>query len=174
MQHEPYRNYTGIFFVLLSLSLAVAIYCAFGLVFRFEHPFFSTSLLPLFIIAHILLTSIVYVVSISQSLVDLDERGFTKTRTAVVVLVCALAVSALFTLTSYFGLYPATMAMFHLLLLYYCSISIGAIVLATYIVFLRLGAKLGLLNNAIMVLGLVISLGVSYFTLAFFNKFPII
>ncbi len=159
----------GLYFMLISVLAASVVYVFFGTALKYEHPFFNLSLIPIFLCAHVLLSALVFAVSL---------RGDSRKRRAgmagrlgrtVFILVPALILSALFPASAVVGLYPVPMAVFHLLILFYAGISVGALILSGAFFLWRNGNYLSLLNKYVFTFAVLISLGISYMTVYMFG-----
>jgi hypothetical protein len=64
------------------------------------------------------------------------------------------------------------MAMFHLLMLFYAGISVGAVSASAVIFLLRNGNYVYLFNKYAFTFAVLLSLGISYMTLIMFLKLP--
>lgn len=172
MRGTDSHKYKGLYFVPVSILLATAFYFCFAVVFRSEHPFFNISLFPVFLTAHIVLTLIIYLISFRDNFKDGTQQSTVRTRATVLILVSALILSAVFPTFAFIGIYPVTMAMFHLLILFYAGISLGALSLSGIITLWRNGAVISALNKCVFTLTVLISLAVSYMTLYLFRLLP--
>jgi len=166
-------KFAGLYFLLLSVIVATAFYYSLDLVFHGETPFFSITLFPIFIIVHILLTIIIYGISFKNHLLVSDPLSLLRIRTTIFILVCALIVSVIFPATGIFGLYPVSMAIIHLLILFYAGISFGAVILTGLFFLWRNGTVLIGPNKYIFIIGIILSIGISYATLYIFGQLPI-
>lgn len=165
--------YKGLYFILVSLFLAAAFYFVFGVIFRYSHPFFNYSIFPVFLLSYIVLTIIVYLLSFKENFKDETEKSTRRTRATVLVMVAALVLSALFPVAALLGIYPVTMAMFHLLILFYAGISVAALSLSGVITLWRNGAVFSALNKSVFTVSVLISLGISCMTLYIFRLLPL-
>lgn len=163
----------GFYFVLISTLAASLFYVFFGTVFEYRHPFFVISLFPLFLGAHVVLSVVVYALSLRSDTKKLRAGMAGRARRTVFILVSALILSALFPASAVVGLYPVQMAMFHLLILFYAGISLGALSLAGALYLLRNGIHLSLLNKYVFTFAVIISLGISYMTVRMFTLLPV-
>ena len=145
----------------------------FGFFYRYEHPFFNYSLFLIFIVSYIVLAIIVYLFSLKDNFKDETRLSTGRTRATVMIMVAALLVSAAFPMVSLLGLYPVTMAMFHLLIIFYAGIAVAALSLAGVITLLRNGALVSAGNKFIFTVSVLLSLGVSYMSLYIFMMLPI-
>jgi hypothetical protein len=80
--------------------------------------------------------------------------------------------SALFPASAIVGLYPVQMAVFHLLILFYAGMSLGAVSLSGALYLSRNGIYLSLLNKYVFTFAVLISLGISYMTVYVFGLLP--
>ncbi len=165
--------YKGLYFILVSLFLASAFYFVFGVIFKYGHPFFNFSIFPVFLASYIVLTVIVYLISFKDNFKTETQKSTGRTRATVLVMVAALVLSALFPATALFGLYPVTMAMFHLLILFYAGIAVAALSLSGVITLWRNGAVFSALNKSVFTFSVLVSLGISYMTLYLFRLLPL-
>ena len=163
----------GFYFVLISTLAASLFYVFFGTVFDYRHPFFLIPLFPVFLGAHMMLSVVVYIFSLRGDTKKLRESMASRSRRTVFILVSALILSALFPAGATFGLYPVRMAMFHLLILFYAGISLGALSLAGAIFLIRDGIRLSLLNKYVFTFAVVVSLGISYLAVRIFTSLPV-
>lgn len=163
----------GLYFVLISTLAAALFYVFFGTVFEYRQPFFVISLFPLFLGAHVILSVVVYTFSLRSDTKKLRAGMAGRARRTVFILVSALILSALFPASAVVGLYPVQMAMFHLLILFYAGISLGALSLAGALLLLRNGIHLSLLNKYVFTFAVIISLGISYMTVQMFTLLPV-
>lgn len=93
-------------------------------------------------------------------------------RNTVLILVSAMILSAVFPASALVGYYPVHMAMFHLLMLFYEGISVGAVSTSAVIFLLRNGNYVSLFNKYACTFAVLLSLGISYMTLFMFLKLP--
>lgn len=163
----------GLYFVLLSVLFAAIFYSVFGFFYRYEHPFFNYSLFLIFIGFFIVLTVIVYLFSLKENFKNKTGLSAGRTRATVLIMVAALLVSAAFPAVSLLGLYPVTMAMFHLLILFYAGIAVAALSLSGIITLIRNGAVLTAGNKFIFSASVLVSLAVSYMCLYVFMMLPL-
>lgn len=163
----------GLYFILVSVLLAAVFYAVFGFFYRYEHPFFNYSLFLIFIGFFILLTIAVYLFSLKENSKEQTGLSAGRTRATVLIMVAALLVSAAFPAVSLLGLYPVTMAMFHLLILFYAGIAVAALGLSGVITLFRSGAKLSAGNKFIFSSSVILSLLVSYMCLYVFMMLPL-
>lgn len=172
MRGRASYQYKGLYFVMVSVLLAIAFYFCFALFFRSEHPFFNISLFPVFLAAQVILTLMIYLISFRDNFKEETQKSTARTRATVSVLVAALILSALFPAAALIGIYPVTMAMFHLLILFYAGISLGALSLSWILTLWRYGAAISPLNKYVFTFTVVISLAISYMTLYLFRLLP--
>lgn len=165
--------YKGLYFILVSVLLAAAFYIVFGVIFKYGHPFFNYSIFPVFIAAYIVLTVIVYLISFKDNFKDETQKSTRRTRATVLIMVAALMLSAVFPATALVGVYPVTMAMFHLLILFFAGISVAALSLSGMITLIRNGAVISALNKGVFTFSVLISLGISCMTLYLFRLLPL-
>jgi len=163
----------GFYFVLLSTLAATLFYVFFGTIFDYRPPFFIISLFPLFLGAHVMLSVVVYTFPLRGDTKKLREGMAGRARRTVFILVSALVLSALFPASAVVGLYPVEMAMFHLLILFYAGISLGALSLSGAVFLLRDGIRLSLLNKYVFTFAVIVSLGISYMTVRMFTLLPV-
>lgn len=163
----------GLYFVMVSVVLAAAFYAVFGIFYTYEHPFFNYSIFLIFIGSYIVLTVIVYLFSLKDNFKNETRLSTGRTRATVLIMVAALLVSATFPAVSLLGLYPVTMAMFHLLILFYAGIAVAALSLAGVITLLRNGALLSDGSKFIFSASVLVSLAVSYMSLYVFMMLPL-
>ncbi len=163
----------GIYFVSISTLAAFLLYVFFGTALGYERPFFILPLLPVFLGAHVILGTVVYAVSLRGESRKMKAGMTSRLRRTVFILVSALMLSALFPASSILGVYPVQMAAFHLLLLFYAGISLGALSLAGTLFLLRSGISLSLLNKYVFTFAVLISLGISYMTVYMFGLLPV-
>ncbi|MEQ9619439.1 MAG: hypothetical protein RIG61_09730 [Deltaproteobacteria bacterium] len=165
--------YKGIYFVLLSTLLAGLFFLLFGLFYGYEHPFFNLTLFLVFLGANLILSAVVYTVSIRD---DKNGRSMGITvrfRNTLLMLVAALLLSVLFPASAILGLYPLSMAMFHLLILFCASLSLSAVNLSAVVFLWRNGTVVKGFNRIVFAFALIISLGISYTTLYLFGVLPV-
>lgn len=158
---------------MVSVLLAAAFYTVLGFFYGYKHPFFNYSLFLIFIGFFILLTIAVYLFSLKDNFKNETRSSTRRTRATVLIMVAALLVSAAFPAVSLLGLYPVTMAMFHLLILFYAGIAVAALGLSGVITLLRNGAALSAGNKFIFSSSVIISLLVSYMSLYVFMMLPL-
>jgi hypothetical protein len=163
----------GIYFVLISTLSASLFYVFFGTALGYERPFFILPLFPVFLGAHIILSIMVYTVSLRGESRKMKAGMASRVRRTVFILVSALTLSALFPASSVAGLYPVQMAAFHLLILFYAGISLGAVSLTGGLFLWRNGIYLSLLNKYVFTFAVLISLGISYITVYMFGLLPV-
>ena len=163
----------GLYFILVSVFLAAVFYVLFGAFFRYEHPFFNYPVFVIFIASYIVLTVFVYLLSFKENFKDETRLSTGRTRATVLIMVAALLLSAAFPAASLLGLYPVTMAMFHLLILFYAGIAVAALSLSGVITLLRNGAIFSASNKIIFSASIILSLAVSYMSLYIFKMLPL-
>lgn len=163
----------GLYFILISTLTASLFYMFFGALFKYEHPFFNPTLFPVFLGSQIILSLIVYTVSLRGGSRKMRESMPFRVRKTIFILVSALILSAVFPASAMVGLYPVQMAMFHLLILFYAGISLGAVSLSGVVFLWRNGNYLSLLNKYVFTFAVLISLGISYMTLFMFGLLPV-
>jgi len=161
--------YKGLYFVFIAVVLALIFYIGFGVLSGYEQPFFNLTLLPVFMASNVILSIIVYAVSVRDVPEDNGAALAAGMRRPVIILVCALALSAVFPAISLIGLYPVYMAVFHLIILFYAGISLCAVIIADVIFLRRAGTALTGYNRYIFPVAVLISLGISYMTLHVFR-----
>lgn len=162
-----------LYFILISLLTASLFYIFFGSLFSYDHPFFNLMLFPVFIVSQVILSLIVYIVSLRGRSGKLRENSPVRAIKTVFILVSALILSAIFPASSMIGLYPVHMAMFHLLMLFYAGISLGAVSASVVIFLCRNGNYVSLLNKYLFTFAVLLSLGISYMTLFMFVRLPV-
>jgi len=163
----------GIYFVLISTLSASLFYVFFGTALGYERPFFILSLFPVFLGAHVILSVVVYAVSLRGESRKRRAGMAVRVRRTVFILVSALILSALFPASAVVGLYPVPMAAFHLLILFYAGISLGAVSLTGGLFLWRDGIYLSLLNKYVFTFAVLISLGISFITVYMFGLLPV-
>ncbi len=163
----------GLYFVLISTLSASLFYVFFGTAFGYERPFFIPPLYPVFLGAHVVLSMAVYAVSMRGESRKARAGMASRVRRTVFILVCALMLSALFPASSTAGLYPVRMAAFHLLILFYAGMSLGAVSLSGTLFLWRSGIPLSLLNKYAFTFAVLISLGISYIAVYMFGLLPV-
>jgi hypothetical protein len=163
----------GLYFIFVSTLAASLFYVFFGTAFRYEHPFFIISLFPVFLGAHVIFSTVVYAVSLRGESRKVKAGMTSRVRRTVFILVSALILSALFPASAMVGLYPVQMAVFHLLILFYAGISLGALSLTGALFLRRNGIYLSLLDKYIFTFAVLISLGISYMTVYVFGLLPV-
>jgi archaellum biogenesis protein FlaJ (TadC family) len=165
--------YKALYFILVSVLLAAAFYFVFGAIFKYRHPFFNYSIFTLFLATFILLTIIIYLLSFKDNFRDETQKSTRRTRATVLIMVAALMLSAVFPATALVGVYPVTMAMFHLLILFFAGISVAALSLSGVITLWRNGAVFSALSKGVFTFSVLISLGISCMTLYLFRLLPL-
>jgi hypothetical protein len=163
----------GLYFILISTLAASLFYVFFGIALGYEPPFFMLRLLPVFLGAHVILSIAVYAVSLRGESRKMREGIASRVRRTILILVSALILSALFPASAVVGLYPVQMAVFHLLILFYAGISLGAVSLSGALYLSRDGINLSLLNKYVFTFAVLISLGISYMTVYVFGLLPV-
>lgn len=163
----------GIYFVLISILSASLFYVFIGTALGYERPFFILSLFPVFLGAHVILSCVVYAVSFRGESRKMRAGMASRVRRTVFILVSALILSALFPASAVVGLYPVPMAAFHLLILFYAGISLGAVSLSGALFLWRNGIDLSLLNKYVFTFAVLISLGISFITVYMFGLLPV-
>ncbi len=163
----------GLYFVLISILSASLCYLFLGTALGYEHPFFILPLFPVFLGGQIILSAVVYAVSMRGESRKARAGMASRVRRTVLILVCALMLSALFPASSTAGLYPVRMAAFHLLILFYAGISLGGISLSGTLFLWRSGIPLSLLNKYVFTFAVLISLGISYIAVYMFGLLPV-
>lgn len=159
----------GLYFVLLSALAATVFYVFFGTILEYRQPFFIVTLFPFFLGSHVVFSVVVYILSLRGNTKKLREAMVAKARRTVLILVSALILSAMFPASAVVGLYPVHMAMFHLLILFYAGISLGAISISGAFFLLRNGIYLSLFNKYVFTFAVIVSLGISYMTVRVFT-----
>ena len=173
MTTETGDIYKGIYFVLLSTLLAGCFYLLFGLLYGFEHPFFSLILFLIFLGANFILSLVVYAVSIRDHKNEMAQGITVRVRNTILILVSALVLSILFPASASLGLYPLSMAVFHLLILFLAGLSLSALNVSGVIYLWRNGTSVKGFNRFVFPFALIISLGISYMTFYLFRLLPI-
>lgn len=163
----------GLYFVLLSTLAASLFYVFFGTALGYRQPFFMMTLFPVFLGAHVALSAVVYTFSLRGGTRTLRESMAARSRRTVSILVSALILSAVFPAGAAVGLYPVQMAVFHLLILFYAGISLGALSLAGALFLLKSGVRLSLLDKYVFTFAVVISLGIPYLAVRMFTSLPV-
>lgn len=158
---------------MLSTLAASLFYVFFGTAFDYEHPFFILQLFPAFLGAHVILSIVVYAVSLRGESRKMRAGVASRVRRTVFILVSALILSALFPASALLGLYPVQMAVFHLLILFYAGISLGAVSVSSALFLSRSGIYLSLLNKYVFTFAVLISLGISFMTVYMFGILPV-
>ena len=148
--------YKGLYFILVSVLLAAVFYFVFGALFKYRHPFFNYSIFLVYLAAYVGLTIVIYLVSFKENFKDETQKSTRRTRATVLIMVAALVLSAAFPATALFGVYPVTMAMFHLLVLFYGGISVAALSLSGAITLKRNGAVFSTLSKSVFTLTVLI------------------
>lgn len=103
-------------FTIVSFINAVLLYSVFSIVFGSKHPFLKRLFLIVFLISHITLTTTVY-----PSLYPRPEK-------TLAVFVSIPFISLIFPLMAFLKLYPTTMAIPHLLILFYVCLSFTSVI----------------------------------------------
>lgn len=173
MARENRDIYKAIYFVLLSTLLAVLFYLLFGLFYGYEPPFFNLTLFLVFLGANLILSVVVYAVSIRDDKNESSEGITVRVRNTLLILVSALILSVLFPASATLGLYPLSMAMFHLLILFCAGLSLSALNVSGVIFLWRNGTSVKGFNRFVFPFALIISLGISYITFYFFRLLPV-
>jgi hypothetical protein len=163
----------GLYFILVSTLAASLLYVFFGTAFGYEHPFFILRLLPVFLGAHVILSIVVYAVSLHGDSRKMRAGMASRARNILLILVSALILSALFPASAVVGLYPVQMAVFHLLILFYAGMSLGAVSLSGALYLSRSGIHLSLLNKYVFTFAVLVSIGISYMTVYVFGLLPV-
>ena len=162
----------GLYFILISTLIASVFYVLFGTALKYEHPFFNLSLFPVFLGAHIILSVVIFAVSLRGDSRKMRADMTGRIRRTVFILLSALILSAVFPASALLGLYPVQMAAFHLLILFYAGISLGALSLSGALFLWRNGNYLFLLNKYVFTFAVLISVGISYMTVYVFGLLP--
>jgi hypothetical protein len=163
----------GLYFILVSTLAASLLYVFFGTAFGYEHPFFILRLLPVFLGAHVILSIVVYAVSLHGDSRKMRAGMASRARNILLILVSALILSALFPASAVVGLYPVQMAVFHLLILFYAGMSLGAVSLSGALYLSRSGIHMSLLNKYVFTFAVLVSIGISYMTVYVFGLLPV-
>ncbi len=103
-------------FTIVSFINSVLLYSVFSIVFGPNHPFLKRLFLIVFLISHITLTTTVYL-----SLYPRPGKTLT-------VFVSIPFISLIFPLMAFLELYPTTMAIPHLLILFYVCLSFTSVI----------------------------------------------
>lgn len=149
--------------------IALIFYIGFGTIFEYEQPFYNLFLFPVFLIASLILSIIEYTVSVSDSPHNNGNVLTVRMRRSILILVSALLLSAVFPAISLKDLYPVTMAIFHLMILFFAGFSLGAVIVADVIFLSRIGITLSGPNKYIFPFAVLVSLGISYMALHLFR-----
>ncbi len=154
---------------MISTLFATVFYLCSGALFGYGHPFFSLSLFPIFLLGNIILGLIVFALSFRDNPEGEGgniSAGIVKT---ILIFLSALILSAVFPATSLVGLYPVSMAVFHLLILFYAGLSLGAVSVSGAIFLWRTGSSAAGLGRYVFPFAVLVSLGISYMTLHLFG-----
>lgn len=161
--------YKGVYFVLLSTLFAAFFYLLFGFFYGYEHPFFNLTLFLIFLGANLILSLVVYTVSAGDVKNESSEGITIRVRNTLLILLSALALSVLFPASTKLGLYPISMAVFHLLILFCAGLSLSALNVTGVIFLWRVGSSVKGFNSVVFTFALIISLGISYLTFYLFR-----
>jgi hypothetical protein len=162
----------GLYFIFISVLTAFLFYIFFGLLLSYNHHFFNIIPFHVFLSSQVILSLIVYVVCLHGEARKLRENLSVMSRKTVLILVSTMILSAVFPASALVGFYPVHMAMFHLLMLFYAGISVGAVSASAVIFLLRNGNYVYLFNKYAFTFAVLLSLGISYMTLIMFLKLP--
>lgn len=159
----------GMYFVLVSTLFATVFYLCLGALFRYDHPFYNLSLFPVFLVGNALLGVGVFALSLRNNPGARERDIITGIGKPILILVSALVLSAVFPATAFAGLYPVSMAMFHLLILFYAGLALGALSLSGAVFVWRSGSSFSGLDGYVFPFALLVSLGISYMALHLFS-----
>lgn len=152
--------------MMVSTLFATFFYLCLGALFGYGHPFFSLLLFPIFLAGNTVLGVTVFALSFR----DKGEKNIIAgTVKPILILVSALILSAVFPATALVGLYPVSMAMFHLLILFYAGLSLGAVSISGAVFLWRTGSSAAGLGRYVFPFAVLVSLGISYMTLFMFG-----
>jgi len=163
----------AIIFVFLSLIIGAVIFYLFGQIFDFKHQFTSRSFIEIFITFQLVLSVIIYFVSLRKDLMETRDKSFKRTLTAILILVLAQILSSIFPSSATIGLYPVQMAIFHSLILFFTGQCFSSVTLAVYISILLCGYTLPAIKTFLLFAGIIIMLAISYYSLAIFDSFVV-
>ena len=148
---------------------ATVFYLCLGALFKYEHPFFNLSLFPIFLVGNTVLGVSVFALSFRDNPDGQEKNIIAGTGKPILILVSALILSAVFPASAFAGLYPVSMAMFHLLILFFAGLSLGALSISGATLIWRSGSSFSGLNGYVFPFALLVSLGISYMTLHLFS-----
>lgn len=157
--------------MLFSVLAAGAFYLFFAAISGFVHPFLNLLLFPVFIGSVIVLSMAAYALSY-RARAGGKEKLLLRVRNGALIVLSALVLSAVFPAAAFQGFYPIRMAMFHLLILFYAGLSLGAVSTAWAVFLWRDGAPLTLFNRYVFFVVVLFSLGMSYATIFMFGLLP--
>lgn len=163
------RVLRGLYFLLLSTLFATVFYLCLGALFGYGHPFFLLPLFLIFLLGNAVLGLIVFAMSFLGRPEGEGKDGTTGIVRTMLILVSALVLSAVFPASALIGLYPVSMAMFHLLILFYAGLSLGALSASGAVFLWRGGSSLTGIKRYALPFAVFVSLGISYITLFMFR-----
>ena len=159
------ETYKGFYFILVSFLLGLLFYSGFGLLSGYSHTFYDLRLILPFLVLNLAFSLIVYFVSFKSSFAGLTNRDASIAGKTVIIIVSALSLSALFPGLAILGVYPLTMAGPHMLILFFCSLSLSAVILGGMVILWRSGLKMSFRDKTVFLTGALISLGVAYMSM---------
>ena len=160
-------------FFIISIILAAVFYFLFGIVNDFNHPFTSLKFIPWFFTVDIILIIISYFLVIREDLNKKNSGLTLRTRALAIILSSALIISIVFPVTATFGIYPTSMAIFHLLILYYMGLCFSSILLAFLFTVSIKKIHIEPINILIIIFVSGISLGIAFLTTVILEILPV-
>ena len=118
----------------LTIILVFICYIILGLIFQFKHSFNSFRFFPLILITHIIIAFLFYAFSIKNFISAPSKLTFRLIRKTLVIFTMFLLISSVFPASSLLGIYPADMGIFHIILLFFISISYLSMTIAIFFI----------------------------------------
>ena len=123
-------------FIFFNVTIVIVFICylILGLVFQFKHSFNSFRFFPLILVTHIIIAFLFYSFSIKNFISTPNKSTFGLIRKTLVIFTMFLLISSIFPASAIFGIYPVDMGIFHIILLFFISISYMSMTIAIFFI----------------------------------------
>jgi hypothetical protein len=164
--HKP------LYFIMVSVLSGGVYYLVLAAASGFSHAFLNLFLFPIFMAFLLIIGAVAYALSfrgIPPGDMAAHRAGVRKT--AVIVL-AALAISAIFPAGAFVRLYPVPMAMFHLLILFYAGLVLAAICTSWLVFYWREWKRPPFFSEPVLVTVAFLALALAYTSMRMYGLLP--
>ncbi len=163
-------------FIFFNITIVIVFiyFLLFGLIFKFGHSFNSFRFFPLILVTHVIIAFLFYAFSIKNFVASPNKETFLSIKKTLIIFSLFLLISCIFPASALFGMYPADMGIFHIILLYFISISFLS--MSTIIFFMSIIgiSKFNSSNKFLMMGSITASFLVCIVCMILFNQLKII